>query len=71
MCAAGLQNELRALPGVAKAEVSYQGKTATIEYDPGLIHPVRLAETVEKSGFKIVPSGQGKGAGEPRPPSAR
>lgn len=71
MCAAGLQGELRALPGVTKAEVSYQGKTATIEYDPGLITPVRLAETVEKSGFTVIRPGHGRHTDEPRPPSER
>src|SRR5690242_2764895 len=33
MCAAGLQAKLRALPGVSSAEVSYQDKRATVEFD--------------------------------------
>ena len=53
MCAAGLQNRLRALPGVARAEVSYQDKMAEIEYDPGLIDAARLATIVEGEGFKV------------------
>ena len=53
MCAAGLQNEFRALPGVAKAEVRYQAKIATIEYDPKLVDPARFAEMVRKSGFTL------------------
>jgi copper chaperone CopZ len=71
MCAAGLQNKLRELPGVANAEVSYQEETATIEYDPGLVDPVRLADMVERSGFAVARRGPGRRAGKARPPSSR
>ena len=54
MCAAGLQNELRSLPGVSRAEVRYQAGTATIEYDPKLVGPERFSELVKKSGFTVA-----------------
>lgn len=54
LCAAGLQNKLRTLQGVSKAEVSYQDKRATIEFDPGVIGRARLGEAIEGDGFKVV-----------------
>ncbi|MBI4167089.1 MAG: heavy-metal-associated domain-containing protein [Acidobacteria bacterium] len=54
MCAAGLQNKLRTLPGVSKAEVSYQDKRALIEFDPAVIARARLVEVIEGDGFKVV-----------------
>jgi copper chaperone len=54
MCAAGLQNKLRALPGVSKAEVSYQDKRAAVEFDPAVIGRARLVEVIKGDGFKVA-----------------
>ena len=54
MCAAGLQNKLRALQGVSKAEVSYQDKRAAVEFDPAVIGRARLVEVIKGDGFKVA-----------------
>ena len=54
MCAAGLQNNLRALPGVLKAEVSYQDKRALVEFNPTVVDRARLEKAIEGAGFKVT-----------------
>jgi copper chaperone len=54
MCAAGLQNKLRTLRGVSKAEVSYQDQRAAIEFDPTSTSRARLVEAIEGEGFKVA-----------------
>jgi copper chaperone CopZ len=54
MCAAGLQRTLGTLPGMRKAEVSYQDKQATVEYDPSVLNRARIEKSIQDGGFKIV-----------------
>lgn len=54
MCAAGLQNHLRALPGVLKAEVSYQDKRALVEFNPMVVDRAQLEKAIEKAGLKVA-----------------
>jgi copper chaperone CopZ len=63
MCAAGLQNKLRAVQGVAAAEVSYQDKLARVTFDPARTSRERLAAAIEGDGFKV-----GGAAGAAAPP---
>ena len=56
MCAAGLQSQLRALQGVAKAEVSYQDKRAVIEFESTRIDRARLEKAILGAGFKVTGS---------------
>jgi copper chaperone CopZ len=58
MCAGGLQNSLRQIPGVRRAEVSYQDKQAAIEYDPSTVQPSRFVKVITESGFKVRGSTQ-------------
>jgi len=53
MCAAGLQNTLRAIPGVRRAEVSFQDKQAALEYDPAAVDPSRFNKVIADAGFKL------------------
>jgi copper chaperone CopZ len=53
LCAGGLQNTLRQIPGVRQAEVSYQLKSATIEYDPQAVEPARLVKVISDAGFTV------------------
>jgi len=55
MCAAGLQNNLRAIPGVRRADVSFQDKQAVVDYDPALVDASRFEKHIADSGFKVVP----------------
>lgn len=52
-CADGLTRRLSSEPGISKAEVSFETKTADVEYDTGLLTEARLSEVVEKAGFSI------------------
>ena len=54
MCAAGLQNHLRALPGVRSAEVSFQDKQAVIDYDPRAASVADFEKVIADSGFKLA-----------------
>ena len=47
MCASKIQKELAATEGVEKATVDFEKKTATVEYDSGIITPEKLVEKVE------------------------
>jgi mercuric ion transport protein len=53
ICAAGLQNNLRQIPGVHHAEVSFQDKQATLDYDPKAVAPTTFAQVVAQAGFKL------------------
>jgi len=54
MCAAGLQNSLRTVPGVHRAEVSFQDKRAVVEYDPAVVDAARFEKLIANSGFKVA-----------------
>jgi copper chaperone CopZ len=53
ICAAGLQNNLRQIRGVHHAEVSFQDKQATLDYDPKAVGPTTFAQVVAQAGFKV------------------
>ncbi len=54
-CAGLLQNNLRQLPGVRRAEVSFQDKQANIAYDPKAVDPSRFEEIIADAGFRAIP----------------
>lgn len=54
MCAAGLQNNLRALPGIRRAEVSSQEKQAIIDYDSKAVAIANLEKVIADAGFKVT-----------------
>ncbi len=70
MCAAGLQNKLRALPGVSKAEVSFQDQRAIIEFDPSITDRARIDAAIECDGFKPSKVDSARSTNKPVP-SAR
>lgn len=47
MCAGKIQKELAAMKGVQKAEVDFDKKTATVQYDSAVLTPQQLVEKVE------------------------
>ena len=47
MCASKIQKELAATEGVQNATVDFEKKSATVEYDSGVISPEKLVEKVE------------------------
>jgi copper chaperone CopZ len=56
-CAGLLQENLRQLPGVRQAEVSFQDKRANIDYDPKAVDPSRFEKIIADAGFKAIPAG--------------
>jgi copper chaperone len=54
MCAAGLQNNLRAIPGVRRADVSFQDKQAVLDYDPAAVDESGFEKVIADSGFKVA-----------------
>ena len=50
-CVKSVTRILEGVEGVAKAEVSLEGKSALIEFDPAKTDPAALIEAVEDGGF--------------------
>jgi copper chaperone CopZ len=53
-CAAGLQNNLRQTRGVLRADVSFQDRQASIDYDPAKVDPAHLVQVFSDAGFKAA-----------------
>jgi copper chaperone len=54
-CVRSVSNVLKALDGVAKAEVSLEKNNAVVDYDPGKVGIEQLKHSVEEAGFEITP----------------
>ena len=52
-CASGITSMLKRTAGVIKAVVSFEEKSATVDYDSGKTSPAKIIETVENMGFKV------------------
>ncbi len=50
-CAGRIEKALRALPGVASAQVNLASEVATVAFTPGLASAAQLLEAVERSGY--------------------
>lgn len=53
-CKAKVENTLKALKGVKKAEADLNKSTATISYVPNKVTPDELAKAVNEAGFKAT-----------------
>ena len=51
-CATGIQAMLERTDGVIRADVSYDDRRATIEYNPDRTTPAKIISTVRKMGYK-------------------
>ena len=54
-CVRSVSNVLKALDGVAKADVSLEKNHAVVEYDPGKVQLAQLKRSVEEAGFEVAP----------------
>lgn len=54
-CASGIEAMLKRVDGVTKADVSFEERRATVEYDAAKTSPEKLIEAVEKMGYKAAP----------------
>ncbi len=53
-CAALLEKRLSQISGVHHAEVSFEKKQATLEYDPWAVEPSRFAKAITDVGYKVA-----------------
>lgn len=53
-CAIGIQMALSTKEGVAKSSVDYNGKKASVEFDPDKISLDDLKKPIEDMGYKVV-----------------
>ena len=53
-CAAGIENDLKKLPGIQSAAVNIATEKAVVEYDAAILKEKDLQQTVEKAGFQVV-----------------
>lgn len=53
-CVASVTRVLKALNGVAKADVSLEKKNAVVDYDPGKVQVAQLKHSVEEAGFEVT-----------------
>jgi len=56
-CAASIENELRAVPGVSSAQVDHVKAEATIQLTTSRPDPQNLVAAVEKAGYHAAPAG--------------
>ncbi|MCW5554932.1 MAG: heavy-metal-associated domain-containing protein [Verrucomicrobiae bacterium] len=50
-CAGGLKAELKEIPGVASAEVTFSNKLAVVTYNTNQVTKVRLTRVIKEAGF--------------------
>ncbi|TSA15909.1 MAG: copper chaperone [Betaproteobacteria bacterium] len=54
-CVKSVTNVLKALDGVAKAEVSLEKRNAVVDYDAGKVGIDQLKRSVVEAGFEVAP----------------
>ena len=54
-CVRSVGNVLKALDGVASAEVSLERRSAVVDYDPQKVGVEQLKRSVEEAGFEVTP----------------
>ena len=50
-CVAAVKGALEELTGILSTEVSLEGKSATVSYDPSAVTPEQMKEAIESQGF--------------------
>lgn len=53
-CATGIVAVLNRTDGVVKADVSYEERRATVDYDATKTSPEKIVETIERLGYKAA-----------------
>ncbi len=53
-CVASVSRVLKAVPGVASAEVTLQPGAATVTYDPAQTDVARLRHAIEDAGYDVA-----------------
>ena len=53
-CAADIRETLEATAGVLRADVAFDGKTASVEYDGDVVQPQTLIKTIQDLGYQAT-----------------
>ncbi|NEM99201.1 heavy metal translocating P-type ATPase [Pontibacter burrus] len=53
-CASSIESMLRHREGVSEANVNFAGKSVQVTYEPTIVNPAQLRETVQEIGFDIL-----------------
>jgi len=53
-CVRNVTETLKALPGVAGAEVSLEQACAVVQYDPAIVDVAVMCRAVEEAGFDVL-----------------
>ncbi len=53
-CAALLEKKLSQMPGVRRAEVSFEKKQATLDFDPRAVRPSQFVQAITEVGYKVA-----------------
>jgi copper chaperone len=53
-CVASVSQALKRTPGVEQANVSLEGKLASVVYDPSKTNPDELKKAVRDAGYAVV-----------------
>jgi copper chaperone len=54
-CVRSVTNVLKALDGVAKADVSLEKRNAVVDFDPAKVKLDQLKRSVVEAGFEVAP----------------
>jgi copper ion binding protein len=52
-CVRSVERTLASIPGVTKVTVNLEGRSATVEYDKGVVTAEALAATVRDLGYEV------------------
>lgn len=56
-CAQTIKSTLESTAGVRAADVTWHGKTATVEFDEGVVQPATLQKKVQDLGYGVTVEG--------------
>ena len=52
-CVRGVERKLASTEGVVKADVDLAAARATVEYDPAVVSPEKLAGAIRQLGYEV------------------
>ena len=61
-CALDIKETLEELAGVGEANVTFDGKSAVVQFDERVIQPTALAKKIQELGYTATIAEQPKGA---------
>ncbi len=65
-CAAEIKETLEAIAGVRGADVTFNGKTANVEYDDAVVRGQTLIKAIEDLGYGATAAGEPQQTAGPR-----